>query len=130
MIAGSCHCGVVSWTFEGTPKSATSCTCTVCRRYAVLWAYGYEGENIKVSGRTRTYAREEKNIGFHFCEICGCMAYHRDLNADKDGRREIAVNLRLAEPEDVAAIPIRRFDGLTTWKDMPDRGEHVRDLWS
>jgi hypothetical protein len=130
MVSGTCHCGAVSWTFEGMPKSATSCTCTVCRRYAVLWAYGHEGENIKVLGPTKAYIRMEKNIGFHFCETCGCIAYFLDVEPDKNGRREIGVNLRLAEPEDVAAIPIRRFDGLTAWKDMPDRGEHVRDLWS
>src|SRR5678815_4444002 len=52
MIQGCCHCGEVRWTFEGQPDGATICNCTVCRRYGVLWAYDYEGEGIKVSGKT------------------------------------------------------------------------------
>ena len=57
MIQGSCHCGAVGWTFEGQPNGATACSCTVCRRYGVLWAYDYEGEGIKVSGKTQPYVR-------------------------------------------------------------------------
>jgi hypothetical protein len=56
MIEGSCHCGAVRWSFEGTPESATACNCTVCRRYGVLWAYDYEDERIRVSGPTQVYA--------------------------------------------------------------------------
>ena len=130
MLTGTCHCGAVRWTFEGVPKSATSCNCTVCRKYAVLWAYGVDGETINVQGETRTYIRPEKNIGFHFCLTCGCVTHWRDLEADENGRREIAVNLRLSEPEIIAAIPIRRFDGLVAWKDRPSRSERVEDLWS
>ena len=28
----------------------------------------------------------------------------------------MAVNCRLAEPEDIAGIPVRRFDGADTWQ--------------
>jgi len=31
---------------QGYPESATTCNCTICRRYGVLWAYDYEGERI------------------------------------------------------------------------------------
>jgi hypothetical protein len=41
MVEGSCHCGAVRWSFDGTPESATACNCTVCRRYGVLWAYDF-----------------------------------------------------------------------------------------
>ncbi|HUN77272.1 MAG TPA: hypothetical protein VMU40_22375 [Steroidobacteraceae bacterium] len=44
-------------------------------------------------------------------------------------RRRIAVNLRLAEPEDVAQIPIDHFDGLNTFRDLPRDGRHVCDYW-
>ena len=57
MIEGSCHCGAVRWSFDGTPEAATACNCTVCRRYGVLWAYDYEDERIRVSGPTRVYVR-------------------------------------------------------------------------
>ena len=52
MIQGFCHCGAVQWQFESQPEGATACNCTVCRRYAVLWAYDYDGAGVKVSGAT------------------------------------------------------------------------------
>lgn len=131
MIEGSCHCGAVHWTFEGMPDGdgATACNCTVCRRYGALWAYDYDGEKIHVSGPTQVYIRGEW-IGFHFCLVCGCIAYWRSLAADEDGRRRIAVNLRLAEePAAVMAIPIDHFDGFDTFEDLPRDGRCVVDYW-
>jgi len=127
-MKGSCHCGAVRWTFEGIPDSATACNCTVCRRYGVLWAYDYDGEGIKVSGPTKAYVRG-KEIGFHFCAECGCVAYWRALQSGKDGRRRIAVNLRLAEPAEMGDIVIDHFDGLDKFEDLPRDGKRVRDLW-
>lgn len=128
MIEGSCHCGAVHWRFDGIPESATICNCTVCRRYGVLWAYDNEGEGIHVSGPTKAYIHG-KRIGFHFCVTCGCMAYWRALETNPAGQRRIAVNLRLAEPDVVAGIPIDRFDGFDTFEDLPRDGRHVADYW-
>jgi hypothetical protein len=128
MIEGACHCGAVHWTFEGEPDGATACNCTVCRRYGVLWAYDYVDEGIHVTGPTTVYARGEA-IGFHFCPTCGCLAYWRALKLGDDGRRRIAVNLRLAEPDAVAGIPIDHFDGLDTFHDLPRDGRTVTDYW-
>ena len=55
MIQGSCLCRAVPWQFEGQPDGATACNRTACRRYGVLWAYDYEDEGIKVSGKTQAY---------------------------------------------------------------------------
>ncbi len=128
MIEGICDCGTVRWRFDGLPESATACNCKLCRRYGVLWAYDFEGERIAVAGATRAYVRG-KTIGFHFCPTCGCVAYWRSLDAGADGRRRIAVNLRLAEPEAVAQIPIDHFDGLTSFEDLPRDGRCVGDYW-
>lgn len=128
MIDGSCHCGAVRWRFDGTPDGATACNCTVCRRYGVLWAYAHEGDGITVSGPTTAYRRGNA-IGFHFCPTCGNVAYWRALQVDAEGRRRIAVNLRLAEPDAVADIPIDHFDGLDTFEDLPRDGRCVRDVW-
>jgi len=128
MIEGSCHCGAVRWRFDRVPSDATACNCTVCRRYGVLWAYDYEGEGISVSGATQVYSPGTA-IGFHFCGTCGGLAYWRGLRLREDGRRRIAVNLRLAEPEAVAQVPIDHFDGLDTFKDLPRDGRCVGDYW-
>ncbi len=130
MIEGRCICGAVHWRFAGQPDGATACNCSACRRYGVLWAYDYEGEGITVSGPTAAYMRRESSpLGFHFCPTCGAVAYWRATEPGKDGRRRIAVNLRLAEPEAVADIPIDHFDGLMTFDDLPRDGRCVRDYW-
>jgi len=94
----------------------------------VLRAYDYEGEGIHVSGATTAYVRGD-SLGFHFCPTCGCIAYWRSLRLSEAGRRRIAVNLRLSEPEPVAAVPIEHFDGLGAFEDLGKDGRCVRDYW-
>jgi hypothetical protein len=127
-LEGSCHCGAVHWQFAGIPESATACNCTICRRYGALWAYDYEGEGIHVSGATHFYIRGD-SIEFHFCPVCGCVVWWRAIQPDDDGRRRIAVNVRLAEPGSVAQIPIRHFEGLERFEDLPQDGRCVADYW-
>jgi hypothetical protein len=129
MIKGSCHCGAVHWRFESKPDAATACNCTSCRRYGALWIYGWQDEDVFVSGPTTAYLRGHMVLGFHFCPTCGCMAYWRSVDTGRDGRRRIAVNVRLAEPDAVAAIPIQKFDGLHSFDDLPRDGRRVTDLW-
>lgn len=128
-LEGVCLCGGVRWAYAGVPARATVCNCTACRRYGVLWAYGHESEDVRVSGPTQAYRRGDA-LAFHFCPICGCLAYWRGVRVDQHGRRRIAVNLRLAEPDAVATIPIDRFDGLDTFRDLPRDGRCVADYWS
>lgn len=129
MIEGVCHCGAVRWRFDAVPDAATACNCTLCRRYGVLWAYGHDGEDVHLLGETRAYVWGDRSIGFHFCPTCGCIAAWRALAPNAEGRRRAAVNLRLAEPAEVAAIPIDHFDGLDTWTDLPRDGRCVADMW-
>ncbi|WP_108165755.1 GFA family protein [Saccharospirillum sp. MSK14-1] len=126
---GTCHCAAVHWHSSKKFSTATACNCTLCRRYGVLWGYDYEGEAITVTGPARTYVHGDAGIGFHFCPHCGCIAYWRSIEAQPDGRRRIAVNLRLAEPEAVADIPIKHFDGLDRFEPLPQDGRCVRDYW-
>ena len=128
MIEGSCLCGAVRWQFDGVPDGATACNCTACRRYGALWAYDYEGEGIRVSGDTRPFVRG-KALSFNFCPGCGCVAYWRGQRTDEEGRRRIAVNLRLTDPDAVAKIPIDHFDGFDTFDDLPRDGKCVADYW-
>lgn len=133
MLDGSCHCGNAKWTLQGDPGSITACNCTLCRRYGTLWAYDYEGERITLAGKTASYVRaDEKNPSLEilFCPACAGVVAWRSLHLDKRGRRRMAVNLRLAEPELVADLPIDHFDGLDTFEDLPSDGRCVRDLWA
>jgi hypothetical protein len=129
MLKGSCHCGAVHWHFKLMPDSVTACNCTACRRYGVLWAYDYQDENISVSGPTAAYVWGDATLGFHFCPTCGNVAYWRALQTDAQGRRRIAVNVRLSEPDAVAQLPIEHFDGLVKFDDLGRDGRCVADLW-
>jgi hypothetical protein len=132
MLTGTCHCGSTSWTLEGEPGPATACNCTLCRRYGALWAYDYEGERIHIHGTTAAYARRDEanpTLEMRFCSTCGCVLCWRGLRVEADGRRRMAVNLRLAPPEAVAELPIDHFDGLNAFEDLPRDGRCVRDLW-
>lgn len=110
------------------PESVTACNCTVCRRYGVLWIYDYEGERIQVSGESRAYVRGNA-LSFNFCPTCACVVCWRGHKVDDQGRRRIAVNLRLTEPGPVAHLPIDHFDGLDTFDDLPRDGRCVADMW-
>jgi hypothetical protein len=55
--------------------------------------------------------------------------YRRALGPDESGRRRIAVNLRLAEPEAVGAIVVDHFDGLVRFDDLGRDGRCVTDMW-
>jgi hypothetical protein len=132
MLTGVCHCGTIGWTFEGMPESATACNCTLCRRYGVLWIYDFEGERIKLSGPSAVYTRKDAKkpaLEIHFCKSCGCVTSWRGLQVDSEGRRRIAVNLRLSEPGPVAHLPIDHFDGLDKFDDLPRDGRCVSDMW-
>ncbi|MCB9977918.1 MAG: GFA family protein [Rhodospirillales bacterium] len=131
-LKGTCHCKKLSWTLTGDPGSITACNCTLCRRYGTLWAYDYENERIRINGPSQVYTRTDgaqPSLEIHFCPTCGCVLCWRGLKPQKDGRRRIAVNIRLAEPEAVADLLIDHFDGLTTFEDLPRDGRCVKDLW-
>ncbi len=131
MLTGSCHCGAVRWTFTERPVSATACNCTACRRYGVLWIYGWEGHGVTLSGATSNYVRSDSgHIDFRFCPRCGNVAAWRGLRPHDDGRTRIAVNLRLCDlPDEVMELPIDHFDGLDTFEDLGQDGRKVRDMW-
>jgi hypothetical protein len=123
-MKGTCHCGALDWQLEGDPGSITACNCTLCRRYGTLWAYDWEGERIRISGGTSVYTRKDVETPFleiHFCPTCACVLAWRAVRPNSDGRRRMAVNIRLAPPEEVADLAIDHFDGLDTSTTCRDR---------
>jgi len=130
---GRCLCGSVGWSFAGTIPDATICNCSACRRYGVLWAYDYAGHAIHIDdpeGRLTAYVRGPRSpLSFNFCQTCGSVVSWRGLRSDADGRTRIAINLRLADPDAVAGVPLLRFDGLHTFEDLPVDRRCVRDVW-
>jgi hypothetical protein len=94
-------------------------------------AYDFEGERVAITGETASYtrgSREQAPLEFLFCPTCACVLGWRGLRVDADGRRRMAVNVRLAPLEDVAGLEIDLFDGLDTFEDLPRDGRCVRDF--
>lgn len=50
------------------------------------------------------------------------MSHWWGFDVDEDGKRRVAVNLRLVDPAPVADVPIRHFDALDTWMGWPMDG--------
>ena len=113
MIAGSCICGGVRWEITALPDWAVSCNCSVCRRYGAIWAHRARKE-VTLSGDTRGFTRGEGLIAFRHCPVCGCLTHYCATQAGPEAR--VSVNLRMAAPEIVEAIRIRRFDGAESWR--------------
>ncbi len=116
MLTGSCHCGAVRLSVSRKPRKLTQCTCSTCRRYGAMWAYG-SPRTISVEARRGAIGRYiwgDRVIEFCFCRTCGCLTHYDSL--DKTPDRRIAVNARMLEPGDLAGIRVRTFDGADTWK--------------
>jgi hypothetical protein len=130
MLKGSCHCGIITWTYDLPLESVTACNCTLCSRYGALWAYGWLDRGITVSGNSSKYQRNRKLSSFNFCGNCGCLTHYLLNSADEQGRRKIAVNMRMvSDPSQVLDLPIDHFEGREKFEDLPRDGRCVRDLW-
>lgn len=115
MIRGSCHCGAVAFVVPAAPAWLSQCNCSLCRRVGALWAY-YDPEAVRIEaadGATLAYVQGDRTLALHTCRTCGCTAYWEPLGVDKD---RMAVNFRLCEPDELAGIAVRHFDGADSWK--------------
>ena len=115
-IKGSCHCGAVRFTFPERPETLTACNCSVCRRYATLWAYApVRDVNLEADDdATIAYVHGDRSLAMHSCKSCGCTTHW--ISLDGDELSKMAVNFRMCEPDEYADIRIRRFDGADTWE--------------
>lgn len=94
MLTAHCHCGAVEITIPRAPLDLTNCSCSICRRYGVLWAYfdSPEVSVIAAPGATAGYAWGDRT------------------------RREtrMGVNARMFDPEQLGDVRIRWLDGAGT----------------
>lgn len=115
-LTASCHCGAVRIEVLHLPASLTECNCSICHRIGARWAH-YTRETARVLSppeATATYTWNDKVIDFHHCRCCGCVTHYEDVERDPDSR--ISVNARMMPPAEIAAVPVRRLDGASTWR--------------
>ncbi len=107
---GACHCGAVTFALEASPERLVSCNCSICRRTAALWCHTSTAK-VTLNGETDGYAWGDKMLAFQRCKVCGCVTHYTPL----DGTDRMAVNMRMVDPEVIAEVPVRRFDGAESW---------------
>jgi len=110
--SGSCHCGKVSYTVDGSIDQVIDCNCSLCRkRGGLLWfvpadALHLDGE----TNFTATYTFNTHRLQHHFCTVCGIAPYSEGQGAD--GSAMAAINVRCLEGVDLEALRIVKYDGL------------------
>lgn len=116
MHQGSCHCGAVKLTLPSTPTVATSCNCSLCRRVGGPWVY-FEFGTVEIEGHpenTSEYVQGDRTLRTIRCRTCGCVTHWEPIEP-KPGATH-GVHLGSFDPEFVASVRARKFDGANTWK--------------
>lgn len=108
---GSCHCGQVRFEVEGEVDSGLACNCSMCsRRGSLLWFVPREKLRLLTAeDAASTYLFNKHVIQHRFCPTCGIHAFGEA--AGPDGTQMAAINLRTLEDFDLAAVPVKQFDG-------------------
>ena len=122
-ITGSCHCGATSFRIDAEmPSKLTRCTCSICAKRGVLWAYFQPAEfhpTISTAGEA-VYRWNTRLVAHHFCPTCGCATYSDSPAFEPDGSwdkrtRRIGVNARLFDDFEAAVAPVDVIDGKHLW---------------
>lgn len=110
---GSCHCGKVAFEVEvqNEPGPVLACNCSICeRRGSLLWFVSQDKLTLKTpSDAAATYTFNKHAIAHRFCATCGIHTHGEA--ADPQGKRVAAINVRCLAALDLAALPVRHFDG-------------------
>jgi hypothetical protein len=106
---GSCHCAQVSFELDATLNYLMECSCSLCRRTGALW-HGASDANFRITAGENDLTLYQFNTltARHYsCRRCGVHPFCRPrLDPGK-----WAVNIRCIDGVDLAALPLRRFDG-------------------
>ena len=118
ILKGQCQCGNIRFQADFLPKTLTECTCSICHRLGVRWAY-YQVQDVQISERSTpsvVFQWNQKWLNFHHCPQCGCTTHYSLAGKRHQPEARIALNTRMCATELVDKIKIRIFDGAETWK--------------
>lgn len=111
LYKGSCHCGKVAFEVEGELKEVLDCNCSICQRKgALLWFVPRTAvKMLTPDANLKTYTFGPARIKHRFCPECGIHPLGE--GAMPDGTPMSAINVRCLDGVDLAALPVRHFDG-------------------
>jgi hypothetical protein len=106
---GGCHCGRVRFEVTAELTSVTECNCSICTRKGYLHLIVPREQFRLVQGEAelQTYRFGTGVARHHFCRHCGVASFY----VPRSHPDHIDVNARCLDGVDVAALPVRRFDG-------------------
>jgi hypothetical protein len=110
---GSCHCGGIKYTVEGTIGQVIDCNCSLCRRRGgLLWFVPHDDFQLETDADDLgTYRFNTHKLAHHFCPTCGVAPYSEGV--DPRGRAMVAINVRCLDGVDLQTLKISPFDGLS-----------------
>lgn len=108
---GGCHCGKVTYEFEGDIKDVTHCNCSICTKRGLLLTFVPEDKFRLLSGEEilQDYQFYKKRIHHYFCPSCGVESFA--IGTGPDGSTMAAVNVRCVEGVDIDHLNLVSFDG-------------------
>ena len=108
---GSCHCSRVKFEVEGDMAGALACNCSICQRKgSLLWFVPRDKLHLLTpESDANAYTFNKHVIKHRFCPVCGIHLYGE--GKDPKGNSMVAINIRCLDGVDLAAIPVKNYDG-------------------
>ena len=106
---GGCHCGRVRFRVTADLDRVTYCNCSLCgmKGFLHLIVPPQQFECLSGEDALATYQFNTKVAKHTFCKHCGVHPFYVP-RSDPD---KIDVNVRCLDGVDIAALPIKEFDG-------------------
>lgn len=108
---GSCHCGRIAFEVEGEIGQVVDCNCSICvRKGALLWFVPRGSLHLLTPEENiASYSFAKERIKHRFCPHCGIHPFGE--GTAPSGEAMAAINVRCLEDVDLAALPVKHFDG-------------------
>jgi hypothetical protein len=108
---GSCHCGGIKFTVEGSIGQVIDCNCSMCRRRGgLLWFVPRDQVTLLTDeDDLSTHTFNKHLLEHHFCATCGIAPFSE--GEDPKGNPTAAINVRCLDGIDLTTLRITPFDG-------------------
>jgi hypothetical protein len=115
MVKLSCLCGQLRVETSKRPDFVNECNCSLCAKSGAQWGY-FHPDEVRVEGDAQGYSRSDKDEAsaeLRFCPSCGVTTHYvlTESAVAKHGNVVMGVNMRLADPADLAGVELRFPDG-------------------